>query len=112
MQYLKGHRSTVVSLTPFVMSGIPYLISVGKDRQILVWKSDENGSYSLNCKFPKAHARIIWSSCTVLQGLDGFAVFATGSRDKTVKLWKTTGGDELIVHLFYVFNIDAEGNRM
>lgn len=109
---MKGHRSTVVSLTPFVMSGVHYLISVGKDRQILVWKSDENGAYTLNSRLPKAHGRIIWSSCAVLQGLDGFAVFATGSRDKTVKLWKTTGGDELIVHLCYVFNVDVKGNRM
>lgn len=91
IQYLKGHRSTVVSLTPFMLNGIAYLLSAGKDRQLRIWKS--NGcEYEACACMMKAHARILWSSCVVMCGND-CAVIATGSRDMTVKLWLFNGSE-------------------
>ena len=88
IQYLKGHRSTVVSLTPFTFNHNHYLISAGKDRQLRVWKNQEGNGY-MNCAtVMKSHARIIWCSCIVLQEDDNCVVFATGSRDMKVKIWK------------------------
>lgn len=85
IQYLKGHRSTVVSLTPFRLNGCAYLVSAGKDRQLRVWKREGEVYQPCAC-FMKAHARIIWSTC-VMMAVEHSAVIATGSRDMCVKLW-------------------------
>lgn len=104
IQYLKGHRSTIVSLTPFTFNHCHYLISAGKDRQLRIWKNDEGNEY-MNCAtVMKSHARIIWCSCMVLQENDDFVVFATGSRDMKVKLWKFDKESNIQVDFYHFAN--------
>lgn len=86
LQYLSGHRSTVVTLTPFVCASTHFLLSAGKDRQLRVWRLDAAGRYEADAVTSKAHARIVWSSCCLgTCGVEAWLV--TGSRDATVKLW-------------------------
>ena len=86
VQYLAGHRSTVVTLTTFSCAGCRLLLSAGKDRQLRVWRLDAAGQYAADAVVNKAHARIVWSSCFVGErGKEAW--LATGSRDATVKLW-------------------------
>lgn len=89
-QYLAGHRSTVVTLTPFACAGARCLLSAGKDRQLRVWRLGTDGLYEADAVASKAHARIVWSSCCVgARGAEAW--LATGSRDATVKLWRYDG---------------------
>lgn len=89
-QYLAGHRSTVVTLTPFACAGARCLLSASKDRQLRVWRLGADGLYEADAVTSKAHARIVWSSCCVgARGAEAW--LATGSRDATVKLWRYDG---------------------
>ncbi|KAK9371011.1 WD40-repeat-containing domain protein [Lipomyces kononenkoae] len=73
-----------------------YLLSVGRDRLFVVWELSEDhaqggtGYYQIDYKALKGHTRIIWDGAWAPPGLaDGGLdyVFATASRDKTVKIW-------------------------
>lgn len=103
-QYLSGHRSTVVSVTPFTYRTKHYLLSVGKDRQIRVWGLRQDRCYEPEATLMKSHSRIVWSSCFVGECGDD-ALLATGSRDMTVKVW---GFDvvkrEVNVRMYYSFD--------
>lgn len=103
VHYLKGHRSTVVSLTPFIMNKEHFLLSAGKDRQLRIWKNVKDCEYEQCACMMKAHSRIIWCSSIIVDGLQDCTLFATGSRDMTVKIWKfdlehtiTVGQKEMI----------------
>ncbi|KAK9466442.1 WD40-repeat-containing domain protein [Lipomyces arxii] len=76
-----------------------YMVSVGRDRQLVIWElNDESsrtdGYYKIQQKEPRGHSRIIWdvswapSQLIDVPELD--YVFATASRDKTVKIWTRT----------------------
>jgi elongator complex protein 2 len=88
-----GHRSTVAALS-FSPDG-RHLVSSGKDRRLCVWqRSEVNDSSSeqekankffLTAAVDSAHKRIIWGVhfCPFEP-----TIFASGSRDGSVKIWK------------------------
>jgi len=59
------------------------ILSVSRKCAIIVYTKQEDGNYLLYKKILKAHERIIWGCCWSLDD----KIFATGSRDKTVKIW-------------------------
>ncbi|KAI8814613.1 WD40-repeat-containing domain protein [Cladochytrium replicatum] len=64
-----------------------YLLSVGRDRTWSVYeRNSSSGVYEFKSNNPKAHSRIIWDCSWSHDG----ALFATASRDKTVKFWKAS----------------------
>ncbi|BFZ62384.1 Elongator subunit elp2 [Saitoella coloradoensis] len=94
---LPGHTLTV---TRIVFSGSEgrWMLAVGRDRSWAVYErqtEEEGGApYKLVRNRVKAHARIVWdvSVAPAPSPEDGREaeglVFATGSRDKTVKIWR------------------------
>lgn len=88
-EVLKGHNLTITSLA-FSPNG-HYLVAVSRDRQLSLWKvrSEEDGTFDLVELNPKAHTRIIWD-CSWTPTYNGVDYFVTGSRDKSIKLWKAT----------------------
>lgn len=94
-QVLKGgHRSTVTAMS--FSPDTRFLVSSGKDRRLCVWErkqatlSDEEssitwGAFELSCAVDVAHKRIVWGAhfCPF-----DSTVFATCSRDGSVKIWK------------------------
>jgi elongator complex protein 2 len=83
---LKGHSLTVTGLKFSVDD--QFLLSVGRDRQFCLWeRSQENGiEYILKHSEEKAHSRMIlvadWAP------LAAGTIFATGGRDKSIKIWQ------------------------
>ncbi|KAK7206759.1 WD40-repeat-containing domain protein [Myxozyma melibiosi] len=74
-----------------------YLLSVGRDRMLVVWEVvDRDGGVTYEKRFsaPRGHSRIIWDCAWAPAGLlasgEEDYVFATASRDKTVKVWKAS----------------------
>lgn len=88
-EVLKGHNLTITSLA-FSPKG-NYLVAVSRDRQLSLWKvrNEEEGTFDLIELNPKAHTRIIWD-CSWSPAYEGVDYFITGSRDKSIKLWKAT----------------------
>ncbi|KAK9352345.1 WD40-repeat-containing domain protein [Lipomyces doorenjongii] len=77
-----------------------FLLSVGRDRLFVVWELSEEGArevmgyYQIQYKAPRGHTRIIWDGAWAPRGLAKGVldyVFATASRDRTVKLWTPDG---------------------
>ncbi|KAK9329802.1 WD40-repeat-containing domain protein [Lipomyces starkeyi] len=77
-----------------------YLLSVGRDRLFVVWELSEEGArevmgyYQIQYRAPRGHTRIIWDGAWAPRGLANGVldyVFATASRDKTVKIWTPDG---------------------
>lgn len=72
-----------------------FLLSVGRDRMLAVWERQlpEDGSYQYKLRFstPRGHTRIIWDCAWAPSELSSSSayVFATASRDKSVKIWVT-----------------------
>ncbi|KAJ3172556.1 Elongator subunit elp2 [Geranomyces variabilis] len=86
---LAAHSLTVTSIR--FSPDDRYLLTVGRDRGWALFQVTEDGqSYELYTSNPKAHARIIWDGAWTHDG----RIFATGSRDKTIKFWtfEATGG--------------------
>lgn len=83
---LKAHSLTVTSLQ--FSPDDKYLLSVGRDRQWVVWeRSDEVSRYVLKHSNPKGHSRMILGAAwTPLEQ----PTFVTAGRDKTVKIWQIT----------------------
>jgi elongator complex protein 2 len=86
---LKAHSLTVTALT--FSHDDKYLLSVGRDRQWVVWERGINSSqYVLKHANPKGHTRMILGGAwTPLEQ----PTFLTAGRDKSVKIWQITDGD-------------------
>ncbi|KAF2865414.1 WD40-repeat-containing domain protein [Massariosphaeria phaeospora] len=82
---LKAHSLTVTALQ-FSYDGT-YLLSVGRDRQWVLWERNADSVYTLKFSNPKGHTRMIldatWSSVEQ-------SVFLTAGRDKAIKIWQIT----------------------
>ena len=87
---LTAHSLTVTSLT--FSSDDRYLLSVGRDRSLVVFQRGEGNvnSYDLLWSNPKAHSRMILDCSWSPSGND--TVFASAGRDKAVKIWKLANG--------------------
>lgn len=86
---LKGHNLTITSLE-FSQDG-QYLVAVSRDRQLSLWRvvDEEKAVLELVQLNEKAHSRIVWDCSWAPVNPHG-AFFVTGSRDKSLKLWKAT----------------------
>lgn len=90
---LAAHALTVTRLR-FGGPGDRYLLSVGRDRQWVVWeRKEDGGGYGLLQANAKGHSRMILDAAWA--GGQGGRVFATAGRDKLVKVWvrKQEGGE-------------------
>lgn len=70
-----------------------FLLSVSRDRHFSVFQLEKNGNDEVKHKLiarQEAHKRIIWACSWSTRS----HVFATGSRDRTVKIWKVTENGE------------------
>lgn len=92
---LQSHSLTVTQME--FSHDDKFLLAVSRDRQFSVFSIDKTGtdetSYKLVSKH-EAHKRIIWACSWNPHGYE----FATGSRDKTVKIW-TVGKDSSVKQL-------------
>lgn len=80
---LKAHSLTVTSLK-FSLDD-KHLLSVGRDRQWVVWERTTDATYALKYSNPKGHTRMILdASWTPLET----PTFLTAGRDKSVKIWE------------------------
>lgn len=96
---LKGHNLTITSLE-FSQDG-QYLVAVSRDRQLSLWRllDEEKADFELVQLNEKAHSRIVWDCSWAPQSTYG-AFFVTGSRDKSIKVWKVTdSGAEMVTSL-------------
>lgn len=69
-----------------------FLLSVSRDRTWSVW-SRVSKTELTQIAFGKGHSRIIWDCCWLpaVEPTSKTYFFATASRDKTVKIWKSDG---------------------
>ena len=82
-----GHRSTVTAMC--FSPDANHLVTSGKDRRLCVW-SRINDEFTLSCAMDMAHRRIVWG--THFCPFDS-SVFATCSRDGSIKIWKLSNTD-------------------
>ncbi|KAF2269747.1 RNA polymeras-like protein II Elongator subunit [Lojkania enalia] len=83
---LKAHSLTVTALQ-FSLDD-KYLLSVGRDRQWVVWERTADTIYGLAISNPKGHTRMILDASWALLEQP---IFLTASRDKSVKIWQILG---------------------
>jgi len=90
-------RLALHNYTPVQLEFSPndeYLLSASRDRQFGLWKkSTGENPYELAFK-NQSHTRIIWS----VSFSHDSRLFATGSRDKTIKIWEIVSGKDLTVN--------------
>ncbi|CAD0105844.1 unnamed protein product [Aureobasidium uvarum] len=90
---LSAHSLTVTSLA--FSADDKYLLSVGRDRQwALFARSSATNTYSLATANPKGHSRMILSCSWA--GRSASHIFATGGRDKNVKIWAVDASSETV----------------
>ena len=80
LKRLKNHQNSVFSVK--YLKGTPYLVSGSRDAHLNIWDAENN--YDLQHRVP-AHNYTVNS---IVQSPD-HKLFATGSRDKTIKVWNT-----------------------
>lgn len=80
---LKAHSLTVTALQ--FSHDDKYLLSVGRDRQWVLWEKGADAVYALKHANPKGHTRMILGAAwTPLEK----PTFLTAGRDKSVKIWQ------------------------
>ncbi|KAI9369792.1 6-phosphofructo-2-kinase-domain-containing protein [Aspergillus egyptiacus] len=88
---LAAHTLTITSLS--FSADDRYLLSVGRDRQWVVYRRSESDTrvFTLMTSNPKGHSRMIldadWAPAVESQA----PIFATAGRDKSIKLWQMAG---------------------
>lgn len=85
---LKAHTLTVTALE--FSQDDSMLLSVGRDRQCVVWKQVSSG-FELFATNSKAHSRMILRASWA-PNLDDKKCFATAGRDKAIHLWTVADG--------------------
>lgn len=91
IQYLSGHRTTVVATCFFSVGSDRFLLSSGKDRQLRIWKLVDR-KFEGFLALQKAHSRIVWD-CDVAFSGESSAILLTASRDGCVKAWEFCPGE-------------------
>jgi elongator complex protein 2 len=88
---LKAHSLTVTGVQFSLENN--YLLSVGRDRQWVVWKKNAEGRFEMKYNNPKGHTRmILGASWAALEK----PTFLTAGRDKTVKIWQIEDDEVLL----------------
>ncbi|KAF8627187.1 hypothetical protein AX15_004505 [Amanita polypyramis BW_CC] len=82
---LPGHSLTVTRIA--FSPDDRYILSVSRDRSWRLFEPQEDGGYS-PVMADKSHGRIIWDCAWSHEG----DIFATASRDRTVKIWQSVEG--------------------
>ncbi|KAF2451976.1 RNA polymeras-like protein II Elongator subunit [Karstenula rhodostoma CBS 690.94] len=80
---LKAHSLTVTALQ--FSPDDKHLLSVGRDRQWVVWARGDDEAYALKHANPKGHARMILGAAWTALAQP---TFVTAGRDKCVKIWQ------------------------
>ncbi|KAJ7638755.1 WD40-repeat-containing domain protein [Roridomyces roridus] len=78
---LSGHTLTVTRIA--FSPDDRFVLTVSRDRTWRLYEAQTNGGY-LPVAADKSHGRIIWDCAWAAEG----DIFATASRDKTVKIWQ------------------------
>lgn len=105
---LTAHSLTVTALC--FASDDRYLISVGRDRQWVVFERDvvRPERYLLRHSNPKGHSRMILDACWA--PLEAGRVFATAGRDRVVKMWTISrSGTECTATLIAASSVTSVG---
>lgn len=84
-QPLEGHTLTVTRIA--FSPDDQFVLTVSRDRSWRLFRREESGYVPM--AVDKSHARIIWDGAWAADG----KVFATASRDKTVKIWQPLDGN-------------------
>ena len=85
---LKAHSLTVTALQ--FSPDDKYLLSVGRDRQWVIWERKEGSDYVVKTSNPKGHTRMILGASWAPLAQP---TFFTAGRDKSVKIWQFTETD-------------------
>ncbi|KAF8505493.1 WD40 repeat-like protein [Russula emetica] len=88
-QPLEGHTLTVTRIA--FSPDDQFVLTVSRDRSWRLFRREESAPYIgyVPMAVDKSHARIIWDGAWAADG----KVFATASRDKTVKIWQPLDGN-------------------
>ncbi|PFH51457.1 hypothetical protein AMATHDRAFT_142786 [Amanita thiersii Skay4041] len=85
-QPLPGHSLTITRIR--FSPNDRYILSVSRDRTWRLFELQENNGKYIPVAADKSHGRIIWDCAWSMEG----DVFATASRDKSVKIWQQSDG--------------------
>jgi elongator complex protein 2 len=107
---LTAHSLTVTSLA--FSADDKYLLSVGRDRQWALFSrtAAASSTYDLAASNPKGHSRMILSCSWA--GASASTVFATGGRDKNVKIWGVQASETVTADLHLTIPLSASATSV